>query len=342
MLKKRWMIASVVFAGILFFGIRDWIGQAAVQLLWGMLAAMAALPLTRWMEKRFSSGIAAALSLAALALAAGVLFLLLLPPLVKQVRELFALLPALRVKTESVLQHAQNWMKGHGLQLNADMQNAVLLKGQEALTAAASGLAVRVGNAAGSLGKWFLTPVLAFYFLRDRIQIGQWLKSLLPLEAREPAVWVLREIRRETSGYLRGQLLVSAAVGMATAAGLLFCGIPSWLALGALMGVLEMIPYLGPLIGGTTVALFALPYGTGRTLWSMGVVLAVQQLEGSLLSPRLVSSATRLHPLTVVLCVMIGGAAAGVMGVLFSVPLALCARAVFRVVSLLRVERQRI
>ena len=342
MLKKRWMIASLVVVGVLLFWMRGWIGQAAGQLLWGMLTAVAALPAARWLEKHMPAGAAAALSLFALAAGAAALILLLVPPLMTQARELAALLPALYEKTETALQYARSWMEGHNLHINPDMQNAVLQKGQEAITAAASHAAVWVGNVAGNISKWFLTPVLAFYFLRDRIQIGQWLKSLLPLASREPAVWVVREVRRETAGYLRGQLLVSAAVGAATAAGLLLCGIPSWLALGALMGVLEMIPYLGPFAGGTAVALFALPYGTNRTLWAMAVVLGVQQLEGSLLSPRLVSGATRLHPLTVVLCVMVGGTAAGVMGVLFSVPLALCVRAVFRVVSLLRVERQRI
>ncbi|MBQ7867223.1 MAG: AI-2E family transporter [Clostridia bacterium] len=342
MLKKRWMIASLVLIGVLLFWMRGWIGQAAGQLLWGMLTAVAALPAARWLEKRMPAGAAAALSLFALAAGAAALMMLLVPPLITQAKELSALLPALRAKTETALQYAHNWMEGHNLRLNPGMQNAVLLKSQEVLTTAASSLALRLGNAAGNLSKWFLTPVLAFYFLRDRLQIGQWLKSLLPLAYREPAVWVVREVRRETAGYLRGQLLVSAAVGAATAVGLLLCGIPSWLALGALMGVLEMIPYLGPVAGSTAVALFALPYGAERTLWALAVVLLVQQLEGSLLSPRLVSGATRLHPLTVVLCVMIGGAAAGVMGVLFSVPLALCVRAVFRVVSLLRVERQRI
>ena len=150
-----------------------------------------------------------------------------------------------------------------------------------------------VGGVAGSLGKWMLAPVFGFYFLRDRRQIGQWLLSLTPVEKRDMIVHILREMRRETAGYLRGQLMVSAVVGGLTALGLMFCGVPAWLLLGVIMGVLELIPYVGPFLGGVLVALFSLPGGLARTLWALGVVIVVQQLEGGMLSPQLIE---RRHP----------------------------------------------
>lgn len=153
-----------------------------------------------------------------------------------------------------------------------------------------------VGGVAGSLGKWMLAPVFGFYFLRDRRQIGQWLLSLTPVEKRDMIVHILREMRRETAGYLRGQLMVSAVVGGLTALGLMFCGVPAWLLLGVIMGVLELIPYVGPFLGGVLVALFSLPGGLARTLWALGVVIVVQQLEGGMLSPQLMSDATPSAP----------------------------------------------
>lgn len=100
------------------------------------------------------------------------------------------------------------------------------------------------------------------------------------------------------------------------------------------MGVLELIPYIGPLVGGVMVALFTLPMGLWRTLWALGVVLVVQQLDGSVLTPKLISQTTRLHPAVVILCVVVGSAAAGISGVLLSVPLVLCLRAVWRAMAL--------
>ena len=91
---------------------------------------------------------------------------------------------------------------------------------------------------------------------------------------------------------------------------------------------------MGPFLGGALVFLFAWQTGLSRLLWAMGVVVLVQQLEGGMLSPQLMSDATRLHPVAVVLCVMVGGKAAGVAGILLAVPLVLCARAALRVISL--------
>ena len=107
-------------------------------------------------------------------------------------------------------------------------------------------------------------------------------------------------------------------------------GVPSWMFLGLVIGILELIPYVGPVAGGLLAALFALPMGWGRALWAAGVVAAVQQLDGSFLSPKLLSTATRLHPVVVILCVTVGGAAAGMAGILLSVPLLLCIRAALR------------
>ncbi|MEG0742109.1 MAG: AI-2E family transporter, partial [Clostridia bacterium] len=89
-------------------------------------------------------------------------------------------------------------------------------------------------------------------------------------------------------------------------------------------------------IGGVLVLLFSLQSGLSRMLWAMGVVVLVQQLEGGMLSPQLMSDATRLHPIAVLLCVMLGGMAGGVGGILLAVPLVLCTRAALRVLSLHR------
>ena len=247
-----------------------------------------------------------------------------------------ALLPVLYNAAEEWLVRAQGWLAQNGIALDGELRGSLLSRGEEALSAAAPAAMAWVGGVAGSVGKWLLAPVFGFYFLRDRRQIGQWLLSLTPVEKRDVTVRILREMRRETAGYLRGQLMVSAVVGGLTALGLLFCGVPAWLLLGVVMGVLELIPYVGPFLGGVLVTLFSLPGGLGRTLWALGVVVVVQQLEGGMLSPQLMSDATRLHPVAVVLCVMLGGAAGGIGGILLSVPLLLCARAALRIISLRR------
>lgn len=70
------------------------------------------------------------------------------------------------------------------------------------------------------------------------------------MKYRRAVVLAAREMRRETAGFLRGQLLLSGMVGLLTGLGLLLVGTPGWLVLGVLMGIMELIPYIGPIIAG--------------------------------------------------------------------------------------------
>ena len=330
--RKIWLYAGVAAAAVLLWKGRALVWLAARHLFLGWIAALAALPVMKRLEKRMSAGAAAALSIAALNAVWTAALFLLLPAVIRQGRQLAGLLPGLWQRLEAISAGVQAWLAGHGAeQADMEMQSALLSRAQEALGAAVPAVLSRLRGVAGGLGQWLLAPVFGFYFLRDRHMISEWFKSLLPVGWRGTAVCLLREMQRETAGYLRGQLMVSGIVGVLTAAGLLILGVPSWLALGVWMGVLELIPYIGPLIGGGMIALFTLPLGLWRTLWALGIVLVVQQLEGGVIGPRLISQTTRLHPAAVILCILLGSAAAGVGGILLSVPLVLCLRAVWRV-----------
>lgn len=330
----RWRALAAAAAIAAAIWARALLWQAIVQLFFGMLVALAALPVMRRLEKRFSAGVAASLSMMSLSATLIASILLLAPTLIQQGKQLIALLPTLYASAEAIVQNIQSWLAQNGLVFDEQMKSSLLGRGEELLGTAVPSVMAWFSGIAGGIGKWMLAPVFGFYFLRDRRRIGEWLLSLVPVGSRGMTVQILKEMRRETAGYVRGQLMVSAVVGGLTAIGLLFCGIPAWLVLGAIMGVLELIPYVGPFLGGVLVVLFSLPSGLGRTLWALGVVILVQQLEGGMLSPQLMSDATRLHPVAVVLCVMLGGAAGGMGGILLSVPLLLCIRAALRVVSL--------
>ncbi len=334
------VLIAVVLAAVLFWQ-RRLVWQASVQLLYGSLVALAALPLMRLAEKKCKPGLAAALALAGLA--AGVLILLgvLSPSLARQGKQLSALLPVAAENAMQIVRSGEAWLSRNGIPVDETLRITLMDRGRELVTTAAPKIVDWAQRAADSLSKWLLAPAFAYYFLRDRKEIGAWLMLLLPPDKRGMTLRLLREIRRETTGYLRGQLMISAVVAVVTAAGLLLCGVPAWLLLGVVMGVLELIPYVGPFVGGGLVVLFSLQEGLSTTLWALGVVVAVQQLEGSYLSPKMTSEVTRLSPITVLLCILLGGSAGGVAGLLAAVPLALCIRTCLRVYCLTRVDQVR-
>ncbi|MBQ2700276.1 MAG: AI-2E family transporter [Clostridia bacterium] len=282
--------------------------QLMTQILWGYALMGVALPLCRVFEKKLSPGPSAALSLLALGGSLILMVTFMLPTVLRQGQQVLSVLP-------------QWWQRFSPYFQTLPFEN---------LAQAGAGLLKRLSGMAGSLGRLMLSPALAFYFLRDRQSISRALCLWVPLGLRSRTVMAAREARRELAGFLRGQVLISLCVGGLTALGLGLARIPAWLVLGLLMGVMELIPYLGPLLATVPVVIFALPQGMVPTLWALGVVLVVQQLEGNFLSPRLLATATRLHPAWVLLIISLGGMTAGVPGMLLSLPLAVALRGAIR------------
>ena len=307
------------------------LGRLMGQLLFALLLSAMALPLCRWMERRLSRAWAAAGAVGALVLALLGAAGLLLPQLISQISFVIAEAPRLMVRLQELWDGLARleWIKMLGLDGEGPgkWMNSASAWISENLPALLSG----IGSGIDTLSRGFLSPVLAYYFLRDRETFCYRLSLWIPLKYRRRALAAAQEMRREAGGYVRGQMLVAAAVAVLTALGLLMVGIPAWLALGLLMGICEWIPYVGPLIGGVPIALFALPRGLSALLWSLGITIFVQQVEGYFLSPRLMAGATSLHPVYVLLLLSAGGLLAGLPGMVAAVPLFVCLRGAARV-----------
>lgn len=326
--KKRQIVAAAALIAAVYFG-RHALSALLIQLAGGYVLMALALPLSRRLERRFSPGTAAVLSLLMLGLALLGALVLLIPPLTRQLRQVTASFPGLVSWAESWLSRGQTFLSSKGVDLSPVKEELF-----GAISSRAGEIVSLVANLAGQtvqvLGKLFLAPLIGFYLLRDRRKISSLLMLLLPVKHRARAVRAAREMRRETAGFLRGQILVSAAVAVLTALGLMLAGTQGYLVLGILMGVMELVPYVGPVLAGIPAILMALQGGLWQALWTILVLLAVQQIEGSVLSPRLLSGATRLHPLVVLLAVSAGGIFAGTLGMILALPVVVSIRGALR------------
>lgn len=320
-----WLIAAATAV----FLLRRVLAALAIQLLAAYLLVALALPLCRQLEKRFSPGASAALALASLLLLFALALLGVIPPLARQFTHLGEALPALLETVQDGLSRLQALLQERGLNLTP-VQDELFTQISQQAGALLSGAAQAITQAIKAAGKVILAPLLAFYLLRDRQRIASMLTLLFPVPHRARAVRAAREMRRETANFLRGQLLLSLSVGALTALGLMLTGTPAWLALGLLMGVMELIPYVGPVIAGIPAVLLALQGGLPQALWTLGVLLVVQQLESGVLSPRLLSGATRLHPLLVLLAISAGSMLGGALGMVLALPAIVSLRGVLR------------
>ncbi|HKZ24713.1 MAG TPA: AI-2E family transporter [Acidimicrobiia bacterium] len=167
-----------------------------------------------------------------------------------------------------------------------------------------------------------LAPVLAFYLLLDASRIKERARELTPPGVREEAVYVSGQVARALGGFVRGQLVVAFIVGVASSIGLAAIDLPFWLIIGLISGLLNLVPFIGPFVGGALAALVALLNGNvGQALWAVGIFTVIQQTDNHLITPLVQRTRVRLPPVVIVLSLIVGGAVAGLLGVLVAVPL---------------------
>lgn len=177
-----------------------------------------------------------------------------------------------------------------------------------------------------------LLPVFTFFFLWHFNEIVATIRTHLPADYRPTVVRVATTIDGAISNFFRGRLLVCLAVGTLTGLGWLGIGlfgivVPYNLALGALAGVLNLVPFMSVLALPPALLLtylHAMEFGdnwvVGVTL-VLGVYMVVQALESFLLSPAIESKASGLHPVTTVIALSIGAQLAGLLGMLLAIPI---------------------
>ena len=166
-----------------------------------------------------------------------------------------------------------------------------------------------------------LGPVVAFYVLLDLPTMRRKTLELIPERHRSEVVHVSRQLGTAVGGFLRGQLFVALIVGVMTSVGFWAVGLPFWLLIGMIAGFLNIIPFVGPWVGGALGVLVALATRDVQTaLWAALVALIVQQIDNHFVSPTVLRATVRLHPASIVLGLIAGASIAGFWGVLMTVP----------------------
>lgn len=242
---------------------------------------------------------------------------LLVPPMRAQLGELGKRLPELREDaTRSVEQLAGKL----GPSIRKDVGQIADSVQTELISGA--GQLARFGLSALHLALIFvLAPVLALYLLIDLPRLQKSFVEYLPVRYRDEWLMLLRRCGATIGGFFRGQLLVALVVGALSAFALALVGIPFWLPIGMLVGFFNIIPFVGPVIGGAiAVVVGAIDGGLSRALFAGGAMLLVQQTDNHFISPKVMGRVLKLHPVIVILALLAGGTIAGLWGMLIAVP----------------------
>jgi len=169
-----------------------------------------------------------------------------------------------------------------------------------------------------------LTPVVAFYMLRDWDEIVRSLQEMIPRHMVEASVNLVKECDEVLSAFLRGQMLIMILLGCIYAFGLTLVGLDLSFLIGMLAGLASIVPYLGFFVGIVAAAIAAaFQFQDMIHLVYIAIVFGIgQMLEGTVLTPWLVGDRIGLHPVAVIFAVLAGGQLFGFIGILLALPVA--------------------
>ena len=317
-------------------------GAALAVLFWPVLRAVAALvagaaalafllaPLCRRLEGALGAGLAASACLLGLLILLAALLWLLAPALIRQAADLISALPAALQALRALGEKLSAWLREVGLE-NARMPQLDMGGLGDGVLRFAAGTVSFAGGVANAVSQISMAAVLSAFLLIDRKNLLLRLELCVPLRLRATAVRMGAAAGREVRLYLRAQAMVSLAVGALSALGLWLAGVRSALALGLLVGLFNLIPYFGPVLGAVPALAAALTSGWQTAVFAAIVLVVVQQLDGLLISPRVMGALTGLGPAAVLVGVFAGGCALGVPGMLLALPAMMVFRTCVRV-----------
>lgn len=184
-----------------------------------------------------------------------------------------------------------------------------------------AGAGVVLRGVAETIAVIALAPVLAVYILMDLNRFKAQTLELTPPKHRNEVAYVGGELGTAMGSFVRGQLLVALIVGTASSVGMWAIDLPFWLLIGIVAGLLNLIPFLGPVVGGALAALVALLHGdVWQAVWAVVIMIVVQQIDNHLVTPMVQRARVNLSPLVIVLALIVGGSLAGLLGVLVAIP----------------------
>ena len=176
----------------------------------------------------------------------------------------------------------------------------------------------------------FFGIILSFYIIKDREKISTALLGLIPKCWRKFVFAILTDVDDVCKQFIRGQLSVAVVLWVMTYIGLWAIGIKYAFILGALTGIFDIIPYFGPFLGLAPAIIVAAIDSPYKIISVFIVYVIIQQLEGAIISPRIMGKHVGLHPIITIMAVVVGGRLFGIVGMLLAVPICGIIRAIAR------------
>ncbi len=334
MKRKRLCLAAAAVIVVATLAVLYFLGTVLLTLGISAVIAYVLLPVAKLLERAMpwrhnrpslARGIAVGIIfLAGLGIFAG-LVIAVVPPTIEQSQRFIEGFPDFINKARLTI---EEWVAHYADLVPADLRDqaeeglagAGSIIGAAAWNVAKQTLGIITGSFSFILGL-AMAPVLVFYLMKDSGPIRESLHAPFPQAVRPILRDILDISDRTLGGYIRGQLTLGVIVGVIVAVGLLLLDVPFAVILGIVAGLTELVPIIGPWIGGAVGVLVTLATAPEKVLYVILLYLVVQMLENTLLVPRIQGDTLNMHPIAVILVIIIGSQYFGLWGVILGPPL---------------------
>ncbi len=283
-----------------------------------VIVALIANPAVDKMQKRKIPRVAGA---AVLFLAAfiimGLLAYIVAPPLAKEVTQLTSQFPAHLEQINLDDPVLQNQSFNY---LNSEPFQNVLIEASKFLKNVTSNFVSVILGLLGGFLSAILILVISFYFIVEERGIEKFVETVIPYNLRPRVLKIIRKTESKLGKWFVGQLFLGFIVGLLSFIGLSILGVPYALVLAIIAGVMELIPYIGPILASIPAILIAFTVSPLLALLTLILYFLIQQFENYLIVPKVMERSVGLHPVIIIIAMLIGGQLAGILGIILAIP----------------------
>lgn len=316
-------IIILVVVGIWFF--RTVLASVFTFVIGGTLAYLLRPVVALFMRWKLSRGLAVLVTSLLLVAIIIVALMTLVPQIAVEVQQIATALSAQAQKAQAAATEAAAQAPASTQATLAQAQQQATANLAEGAKSLAATLATALSNMASIVFDLFLGFIIAVWFMLDGARVAKWSQSVLPPAWRIDFVEVGTAFDNAFGGFIRGALISMSLMFAGMAIGFNLIGVPYATALAALCGALAIVPIVGGITGGIIATLVSLTVSTQLAVMTLVVVLVVEQTVDSVIEPIVMGDAVRLHPLAIIFSLAIGGAIAGILGMIVAVPAAAAA-----------------
>lgn len=293
-----------------------------------ILIVSALSPLVNWLQrKKISRNIAVLLIYVFILLLISLSFFFVIPPLLGQLNGFFSQFGENLQKIAEYTRGVEESFQAQNIHLN--ISQIIEQSGNELLSFSPKIFSLSVGVFSGIVS-FIIVLVMAFYMLMREDGIKHFIISVTPEKHKEYASDLIAKINATTGKWMQGQVTLMVIIFLLDLIVLSTLGIPYALALAFFAGIMEIIPYIGPIVSAIPAVVIGFVISPIKGFLVLALYIAIQQFENHVVTPQVMKKTLGIHPITVIIAILVGIKLGGVLGAILGVPIVAALSVVFK------------